>query len=137
MSGRRHAKLTVHARRLTPAEICRELHGIGDHEEAAAMCAALGVPMEDWPDIARGIGEVYFILSPKLKAIKIGFSFTTERRRRALQTGSSDRHVLLGTVRGPAKAERDLHRKFAALRISGEWFKATKRLRQYIEVNAK
>lgn len=124
--------------RLAPSELVEHFSDARTQKRALAMCAALALDEDDWPDIARGIGSVYFIFSPKLDAIKIGFSFYPDKRVRHLQTGSADRHVLLGTVRGPVSLERDLHKKFKMLRISGEWFNANKRLRDYIaEVAAK
>jgi hypothetical protein len=68
---------------------------------------------------------IYFIHNEGQGAVKIGLADDPERRYRALQTANSNTLVLLGSIPGDGLAERRLHRKYRALRIRGEWFKAT------------
>lgn len=71
---------------------------------------------------------IYFIQNETNKAIKIGFASDVESRRRALQTASPDRLILLGSIEGDMARERELHREFADLRLVGEWFRPSPKL---------
>ena len=51
--------------------------------------------------------------------------------RTALRS-EADRLILLATRPGGAKLERKLHRRFAAARSHGEWFRPTRELLAYI-----
>lgn len=64
--------------------------------------------------------------------LKIGFSRDAKKRFRAIQTSSSDDLTCLGTMKGTLKDERALHKKFASIRVRGEWFKNRKHLRNFI-----
>jgi len=77
------------------------------------------------PGVEQGLqsGKIYFIQAVDSKKIKIGFSaWNVETRLNTLQTGSPEPLALLGAIDGTPADERALHRKFASLRISGEWF---------------
>ena len=71
--------------------------------------------------------SVYFIADP-YDRVKIGFAVDAEKRLRVLQTGNPDPLHLLRVVNGSPAIERWLHRRFAALRISREWFHFTKEM---------
>ena len=70
---------------------------------------------------------VYFIRSPRLRAIKIGIANDPKKRHSYLQVGSADRLELVGTwlSNNAAKLEGVLHSYFSADRIGGEWFAAS------------
>lgn len=79
------------------------------------------------------MGYVYFISNKN--SIKIGFTKNDPKKRlKQLQTGSEDQLYLVGYLSGDLSLEKDLHRKFAHLRIrnNGEWFLATDNLIDYI-----
>lgn len=58
--------------------------------------------------------------------VKIGYAVDPERRLRQLQTGSPHRLELRRTVCPATMAqEAELHRRFAAYRDHGEWFRLT------------
>ena|SRR6185312_6700181 len=103
-------------------------------EREQAMCAALGVPLNN---VANGIGDIYFLHSKSMKAIKIGFSFDVSKRIKQLATGSIGDLQLLGTIRGTTADEKALHKKFSTWRVHGEWFRPVKRLRDYISREAR
>lgn len=66
---------------------------------------------------------IYFIQNENTKAIKIGYTGGEVSRRVAqLQTSSSERLKLLGSIAGAQTDEAFLHSQFAACRLSGEWF---------------
>lgn len=68
--------------------------------------------------------SVYFIADPHGR-VKIGFAYDPKNRLRDLQCGSADPLYLLRVIDGSQPVERWLHKRFAALRISGEWFRLT------------
>lgn len=76
---------------------------------------------------------VYFI-EDSIERIKIGFSTDPERRLGELQTGSSNRLRLIGSIPGGQHLESKLHSDFAHLRLKDEWFHATQGLRSFIEM---
>ena len=77
--------------------------------------------------------SIYFIQAAKSKAIKIGFTETSlESRLEALQTGSPEKLSILGTIRGTLREELDLHKRFSASALNGEWFKATPEILEFI-----
>lgn len=76
---------------------------------------------------------VYFILTKKLKAVKIGVSADPLRRLEALQIGNPSKLKLLLTINQNIYLnEKRLHEKFEKWHIRGEWFKYTKELKDYI-----
>ncbi len=61
-----------------------------------------------------------------VEAVKVGYSFESPQFRvRQLQTGNPRVLVLLGYVRGTQAREREIHDKFLAHNIVGEWFLPT------------
>lgn len=67
---------------------------------------------------------IYFFQAEGVGHIKIGFTDGTDASFRLadLQTGSPVPLRLLGTMPGTADDEKNLHRRFAAHRVHGEWF---------------
>lgn len=80
---------------------------------------------------AKGIEIIYFLESGD--RVKIGFTTDTKERISALSTASPVPLKLIGTVKGGMIYERQLHKRFAAYRRHGEWFKLTPELRAEIE----
>jgi hypothetical protein len=74
---------------------------------------------------------VYFI--GHSSAVKIGVTIDVERRLRMLQIGSAEPLRLLATMAGVHRDERRLHRRFAHLRLTGEWFRADPELLSFID----
>jgi len=64
--------------------------------------------------------------------VKIGWSRQVASRVAQLQTGNAAPIELLGVMPGARSTERELHERFAATRVSGEWFEATPELLDYI-----
>jgi len=65
---------------------------------------------------------VYFISNGK--EVKIGYSHSPTVRKSQLQTGNSNKLVLLGFIDGDKSVEKDIHKMFGYLRVreNGEWF---------------
>lgn len=77
----------------------------------------------------EGKAVIYFVQDQSVHHIKIGFTDgDPEGRLKALQTGSPTGLVLLLTIPGDRTKERELHERFAAARVHGEWFKPTPEL---------
>lgn len=68
--------------------------------------------------------SVYFVQAQGLEPVKIGYANAggVRDRLRALQTGSPVRLLLKSVIEGEQDLERELHRRFAKLRLHGEWF---------------
>ncbi|WP_267422764.1 GIY-YIG nuclease family protein [Methylobacterium sp. GC_Met_2] len=65
--------------------------------------------------------------------VKIGFTSKGARKRLAhLQIGSAEKLTLLATISGSVEMEKRLHACFAHLRTSGEWFRNTGELRDWL-----
>lgn len=76
---------------------------------------------------------VYFILGVETHRIKIGWTaHTVDSRLQAFKVGSPDELVLLGTMPGTRKCERQLHAKFAENHVRGEWFRVSEELARFI-----
>lgn len=78
---------------------------------------------------------IYFVQSIKGGPVKIGWANNVERRLQELQTGSPVPLQLLGTMRGKASAEFELHRQFNEERSHGEWFVLSPRLEAFLIEN--
>ena len=75
---------------------------------------------------------VYFVASGE-NAVKIGVTDDVLDRMKALETASPLPLTLLAVMPGDQETEYDLHRAFAALRISGEWFRFEGPLKRLVE----
>jgi regulatory protein YycH of two-component signal transduction system YycFG len=77
--------------------------------------------------------DVYFIADSRRNLVKIGVSQNPLARLSQVQIGNGNKLELLKAVAGGKKLESLIHSKFAHLNTSGEWFKLTKELVEYIE----
>lgn len=80
---------------------------------------------------------IYFV-SCNDEFIKIGYCCerNLKRRMNALQVGNPQRMTLIKVIEGEKKDERELHDRFAHLRVQGEWFKLNEELRAYLAMAA-
>lgn len=80
--------------------------------------------------------QVYFIQPVDGGPVKIGKSEDPRKRLREIQTGHPAKLQIVGLIDGDESLERELHRKFAHLRLEGEWFALENDLLEYInEIN--
>ena len=80
-------------------------------------------------------GYVYFIMSDKTQAIKIGFTGgNVKNRLSALQTAHPYKLKVLATLNGNRSYEKELHQRFAQFRLEGEWFEPHPDLLAFISV---
>lgn len=75
---------------------------------------------------------VYFLRGRATRHIKIGMARDVSRRVRDLQAGSPDILDVLGVISERLFGETDLHRRFKADRLHGEWFRETPDLLSFI-----
>lgn len=87
--------------------------------------------------MAKKYSNVYFIQAAPEWPLKIGVSTNVMKRLAALRSGSGLHLKVIGVIRdGTRETERALHRRFDEERLSGEWFRPTPRLMEYIKENA-
>ena len=97
-------------------------------DKAAQLRVIFGIDRATGPtSIDHGYPGVYFILAGD--RIKIGYSQDPRKRLLDMQVGSPVELTLLHVISCPTRShqrlvERQLHEKFAALRVHGEWFRA-------------
>lgn len=68
-------------------------------------------------------GQIYFILARRSGLVKIGWSISPDLRIEALQTGSPEPLSIAHVMPGTGQLEKFLHRKYAAYRSHGEWYR--------------
>lgn len=67
--------------------------------------------------------NVYFVQNPGNGLVKIGYSGDLSRRVLAISNGLGCAVRVLRQLPGGPRTEKWLHRKFADLRVRGEWFR--------------
>lgn len=83
-----------------------------------------------------GTGYIYFIQGEAGGPIKIGFSLEPEARKKELQVTSPTLLVIVGLLTdGSLRKEHELHQRFSATRLHGEWFEPTSDLMDFIREN--
>lgn len=66
--------------------------------------------------------SVYFVQAGKDGPVKIGYAGNVKSRLEQLQCHNAEKLRVLSVIRGSKAVETDLHRKFHAYHIRGEWF---------------
>lgn len=79
---------------------------------------------------------VYFIANRAQSAVKIGYSASPQARLSNLQTSTHNKLELLAAFEGDMQTERQLHQRFAAYRLTGEWFQLAPEIEQFAIENA-
>lgn len=113
-------------------EILREVtaHHLANRGNPIGTYLEPAVSALDATIAARDGSSVYFAQADD--RVKIGWSKKVAARLAQLQTGNATPIQLLGTVPGGRTLERQLHDRFAHLRLSGEWFQAAPELLEHI-----
>lgn len=68
--------------------------------------------------------------------VKIGFATKVNDRRSTLQTSSDRELKVLLSIKGTRDKEKEVHQRFAADHIRGEWFRRTEAIENFITANA-
>jgi DNA-binding Xre family transcriptional regulator len=79
---------------------------------------------------------VYFIRAKRFELIKIGHAKDVLKRAGFVRCEVRSNLVILATMDGGRETEMACHRKFAHLRVRGEWFRPAAELLDYIEHHA-
>lgn len=66
---------------------------------------------------------IYAIRAKRTAYVKIGYAVDSRKRLEGLQTGCPHELELEWELEGPQSAEQELHKKLAAYRHRGEWFR--------------
>lgn len=74
---------------------------------------------------------IYFIKHTEY--VKIGYTSDILSRLSGLQVSCPIKLSLLGLIDGTIEDEQDLHKKFIQLKTSGEWFKYTSEMEDFIQ----
>lgn len=82
----------------------------------------------EWRRVPESV--VYFITDGR--RVKIGVTRDLPGRLRKLQTGNPLTLTVVKTVIGDQNEEYDLHQRFAAYRLNGEWFRREGTLANYL-----
>lgn len=76
---------------------------------------------------------IYFIQAGEKGPIKIGLAERPTTRKKDLQTAHYDELRIIGVMEGDNKLEDELHFRFEAYRIRGEWYKPEPVIYKYVE----
>lgn len=77
---------------------------------------------------------VYFVQAMESRRIKIGFSAKPQYRLLDISTYCPEPVKMLGTMPGTSQDERTIHKKFAAHRVIGEWFRDAPEILEFIAI---
>lgn len=80
--------------------------------------------------------SVYFITNREQNVCKIGVARNVKARLASLQTASPAKLTLEAALPGSVELEQDLHARFSACRLKGEWFAITDELDALIKETA-
>lgn len=79
-------------------------------------------------------GFIYFLLSEKFDAVKIGFTRSNiEKRLKYAATWYPYDYDMIKLIEGTMLEERNIHKRFVKDKIRGEWFHYSAELKEYIE----
>lgn len=87
--------------------------------------------VERAPVKAKKRSFVYFIAQGDL--VKIGVSTDVKKRVYALTTSNPRALRLIRRIDGCRKVEAEMHKRFASLRVKGEWFSLSGELAEYLK----
>lgn len=79
------------------------------------------------------VDDLYLIRDTVDNALKIGRSKNPKSRLSQLQLSTSHNLELLQSVKGKGYMEKSLHKRFASIRLSSEWFKDDGSIIKYFE----
>lgn len=77
---------------------------------------------------------IYF-LQAESGPVKIGIARSPKDRLRQVQTHTHEEVRLIGVMPGNFKIERELHKRFRAFHIRGEWFNFSEEIQKLIAEN--
>jgi hypothetical protein len=85
------------------------------------------------PKVTREDGDLTIYFVRTANRIKIGSAKDAQKRIQQLSTGNAGKLKLIGTLKGDAALEEEMHRRWAHLHIRGEWFRASRDLMFFIK----
>lgn len=110
-----------------------DLRSVVWDEAESKICGFNPFKKFDRPDHWKTFCQsVYFFRNEDADLIKIGESTNHVRRIGALSYVAKSTLVLLGVMDGDHDTEAAIHKRFAHLRVTGEWFKEHESIRDFI-----
>ena len=100
-----------------------------------ARVAARRIDGEDEPVAETGADGpvIYFVSAWDAEIVKIGFTTSMRSRLRSLRTACPKAPRIHLLLKGTLLEERELHKRFEADRIRGEWFRLSAAIRAFID----
>ncbi len=99
-----------------------------------AVMDAIALLTRTMPELPDEAGRVYFLLTADRTMVKIGKTRSPDGVRHSKLVGQSPVPLaVLGEVAGYTAVERWFHRRFAAYRTHGEWFRFEGEVRELLE----
>lgn len=93
--------------------------------------------VQEWLKGVKKIPRWVYFFRDSRNRIKIGISANVNDRMKGIQSGLGEGLVLLGVLPDASEElEKEMHAKFAHLRLGGEWFEPGEDLLAYIAENA-
>ncbi|AAK94354.1 replication initiation protein [Myxococcus phage Mx8] len=118
-------------------KVCVSIRNFAKHQRPHPKETAFGLPPPSTgvspPSAKRW---VYFVRAESGGPVKIGTAANVEHRLASLQTGAPERLCVLGVMESRARLESELHKRFDALRLHGEWFRPEPELLSFIAEKA-
>lgn len=88
---------------------------------------------EVMPNARRGDKRVYFALAEDQQLVKIGVGRNVWKRLEQIQTSCPYKLRIVAVLEDGHLKEQELHRRFAAYRLQGEWFRYEGELKSFID----
>jgi hypothetical protein len=76
---------------------------------------------------------VYIVRPGARNIVKIGHTGNIHKRIKEMQISSPERILLIATIEGGEREERQIHTRLRSERIRGEWFKLSKPVREFLQ----
>jgi hypothetical protein len=112
---------------------------VGSPERAALFAELRKTFAEDWKAAEQSLrgeqrtsfGDLYFVAAGD--AVKIGRTKNFETRLRFIRGHNHEKVECLALLKGQGWREKELHKRFRAVRLRGEWFARCEQIAAEIE----
>jgi hypothetical protein len=125
----RNERRAMHLRWEDASALIRKIKN--DAEEAVYLAQAQQF-VKEWEQKEAVPQFVYFIAAED-GPVKIGVATKPKNRLKELQTSHHQRLAILATCDGDVELEKAYHKRFAAHRLSGEWFERSPEIQAEID----
>lgn len=127
----RHGNVRYYVRRAGRKIRLRAEPGTKEFEQQRLRALRTASIQKNFFRASSATGWVYFILDGNRKRVKIGYSKNPASRLEQIRTAIPAATLYYATP-GNQTDEAELHRKYESIRISREWFRFSKEIRDWI-----